>query len=155
MKIVINTQIRENYGSADKPYWKFKGGETYIVPNLSVEQALKIKDKGIPTLTALIESSNPMFEEYVQNWAFLDDDVVVVEPWETPYNLYWEQGRWVARRTVNNDEYSYMRAEVASKTEFYVMLMGGDRENFEVVYTMRNGDVVDSKDVIEYLKKAA
>lgn len=155
MKIVINTQMRENYGSADKPYWKFKGGETYIVPNLSVEQVLKIKDVGIPTLTALIESNSDMFEEYVQNWVILDDDVVVVEPWETPFNLYWEQGRWVARRTVNNDGYNFMRANVASKTEFYVMLMGGDRENFEAVYTMRNGDVVDSKDVNEYLTKVA
>lgn len=155
MKIVINTQMRENYGDANKPYWKFKGGETYIVPNLSVEQALKIKDVGIPTLTALIESNSDMFEEYVQNWAILDDDFVVVEPWETPFNLYWEQGRWVARRTVNNDEYGYMRAEVASKTEFYVMLMAGGRENFEAVYTMRNGDVVDSKDVNEYLTKVA
>lgn len=155
MKIVINTQIRENYGSTDKPYWKFKGGETYIVPNLTVEQALKIKDVGIPTLTKLIESNSEMFEEYVQNWAILDDDFVVVEPWETPFNLYWEQGRWVARRTVMNDQYGYMNAEVASKVEKYDMLMGGDRENFEAVYTMRNGDVVDSKDVNEYLTKVA
>ena len=155
MKIVINTQIRENYGDANKPYWKFKGGETYIVPNLSVEQTLMIKDKGIPTLTALIESNSDMFEEYVQNWAILDDDVVVADPWETPYNLYWEQGRWVARRTVMNDQYGYMNAEVASKVEKYDMLMGGDRENFEAVYTMRNGDVVDSKDVNEYLTKVA
>jgi hypothetical protein len=35
------------------------------------------------------------------------------------------------------------------------MLMGGDRENFEAIYTMRNGDVVDSKDVNEYLTKVA
>lgn len=155
MKLVINTQMRENYGDANKPYWKFKGGETYIVPDLTVEQVLKIKDTGIPTLTALIESFNPMFEEYVQNWAFLDDDVVVADPWETPFNLYWEQGRWVARRTVENGEYGYMRSEVASKTEQYDMLMGGDRENYVAVYTMRNGDVVDSKDVEAYLTKAA
>jgi len=155
MKIVINTQVRENYGSVDKPYWKFKGGNTYIVPNLTVEQTLKIKDTGIPTLTALIESFNPMFEEYVQNWSILDDDVVVTEPWETPFNLFWEQGRWVARRTVENGEYGYMRADVASKVEEYDMLMGGDRENYVATYIMRNGDVVDSKDVEAYLTKAA
>ena len=155
MKLVINTQIRENYGDTDKPYWKFKGGETYIVPDLTVEQVLKIKDTGIPTLTALIESFNPMFEEYVQNWAFLDDGVVVADPWETPFKLYWEQGRWVARRTVENGEYGYMRSEVASKTEQYDRLMGGDRENYVAVYIMRNGDVVDSKDVEAYLTKAA
>ena len=155
MKIVINTQVRENYGSVDKPYWKFKGGDTYIVPNLTVEQTLKIKDTGIPTLTALVESFNPMFEEYVQNWSILDDDVVVTEPWETPFNLYWEGNRWVARRTVLNDEYGYMRADVASKVEEHDMLMGGDRENYRATYVMRNGDVVDSKDVEAYLTKAA
>lgn len=155
MKIVINTQVRENYGSADKPSWKFKGGDTYIVPNLTVEQTLKIKDTGIPTLTALIESFNPMFEEYVQNWSILDDDVVVTEPWEMPFNLYWEGNRWVARRTVLNDEYGYMRSDVASKVEEYDMLMGGDRENYRATYVMRNGDVVDSKDVEAYLTKAA
>ena len=155
MKIVITTQFRENYGDSDKPYWKFKGGDTYVVPNLSVEQTLKVKDNGIPTLTALIETRNEGFEEYVVDWSILDDDATVCEPWETPFNLYWEQGRWVARRTVENGEYGYMRAEVASKTESYDMLMGGDRENYVAVYTMRNGDVVDSKDVEAYLTKAA
>ena len=155
MKIVITTQIRENYGDATNPYWKFKGGDTYVVPNLSVAQTLQVKERGIPTLTALIETRNEGFEEYVVDWSILDDDATVCEPWETPFNLYWEQGRWVARRTVDNGEYGYMRNEVASKTEGYDMLMGGDRENYVVTYTMRNGDVVDSKDVETYLNKAA
>ena len=155
MKIVITTQIRENYGDATNPYWKFKGGDTYVVPNLSVAQTLQVKERGIPTLKALIETRNEGFEEYVVDWSILDDDATVCEPWETPFNLYWEQGRWVARRTVDNGEYGYMRNEVASKTEGYDMLMGGDRENYVVTYTMRNGDVVDSKDVETYLNKAA
>ena len=155
MKIVITTQIRENYGDATNPYWKFKGGDTYVVPNLSVEQVLKVKERGIPTLKALIETRNEGFEEYVVDWSILDDDATVCEPWETPFNLYWEQGRWVARRTVENGEYGYMRSDVASKTEQYDMLMGGDRENYVATYTMRNGDVVDSKDVETYLNKAA
>jgi hypothetical protein len=155
MKIVITTQIRENYGDATNPYWKFKGGDTYVVPNLSVAQTLQVKERGIPTLKALIETRNEGFEEYVVDWSILDDDATVCEPWETPFNLYWEQGRWVARRTVDNGEYGYMRNEVASKTEGYDMLMGGDRENYVATYTMRNGDVVDSKDVETYLNKAA
>ena len=155
MKIVITTQVRENYGDATNPYWKFKGGDTYVVPNLSVAQTLQVKERGIPTLKALIETRNEGFEEYVVDWSILDDDATVCEPWETPFNLYWEQGRWVARRTVDNGEYGYMRNEVASKTEGYDMLMGGDRENYVATYTMRNGDVVDSKDVETYLNKAA
>jgi hypothetical protein len=155
MKIVITTQVRENYGSADKPYWKFKGGDTYIVPNLSVEQTLKVKDHSIPTLKALIETRNEGFEEYVVDWSILDDDATVCEPWETPFNLYWEQGRWVARRTVENGEYGYMRQEVLRKVEEYDMLMGGDRENYTATYVMRNGDIVNSKDMEVYLTKAA
>ena len=155
MKIVITTQIRENYGDATNPYWKFKGGDTYVVPNLSVAQTLQVKERGIPTLKALIETRNEGFEEYVVDWSILDDDATVCDPWETPFNLYWEQGRWVARRTVENGEYGYMRSDVASKTEQYDMLMGGARENYVATYTMRNGDVVDSKDVETYLNKAA
>jgi hypothetical protein len=146
MKIVIQTQIKENYGAHDwdgqgecPQYWKFKGGSTYVVPNLTPEQALRVSEVGIPTLTALIEERNESFEEYVQNWATLDDDAVVCEPWETPFELYWEQGRWVARRTVENGEYCYMRADIGSKTEQYTMLMGGGREDYTVEYRDRAG----------------
>ncbi len=162
MKIVISTQIRENYGAHDwdgegacPQYWKCKGGDTYVVPNLTVAQVLKVKDQGIPTLKALIESRNEGFEEYVVDWSILDDDAKVCDEWETPFELFWEQGRWVARRTVDNGEYGYMRREVASKSEQYDMLMAGGRENYRVVYTMRNGDSVTGEQVSEYLSKAA
>jgi len=162
MKIVIYTQIRENYGAHDwdgkgecPQYWKFKGGDVYVVPNLTVAQVLKIKEQGIPTLTSLIETRNEGFEEYIINWNILDDDAKVGEAWDTPFDLFWEQGRWVARRTVDNDEYSFMRREIASKTEQYDMAMGGERTNYRVVYVMRNGDVVSDEQAQEYLSKCA
>jgi hypothetical protein len=155
MKIVITTQVRENYGSEDKPYWKFKGGETFIVPDLTPAQAVRVREDGIPTLTALINTMNPMFEEYVVDWAILDNDAVVCEDWETPFELRWIGGRWVANRTVENGEYGYMNQRVERKTEEYDMLMGGGRENYRVLYTMRNGDMVTGQEVNEYLNKAA
>lgn len=155
MKIVITTQVRENYGSAERPYWKMKGGSIFVVPNLTVEQTLKVKENGIPTLKALIETRNEMFEEYVVDWSILDNDAVVCDPWETPTDLFWTGGRWVAMRTIENGEYGYMRREVASKTEEYELEMGGRQANYRVVYTMRNGDVVTGAQVEEYLKKAA
>jgi hypothetical protein len=155
MKIAIYTQVRENYGSADEPYWKMKGGEVFIVPDLTVEQTLRVQEQGIPTLKALIETRSDMYEEYVVDYAILDNDVQVCEPWETPFELRWIGGRWVANRTVENGEYGYMRREVERKTEEYDMLMGGERENYRVVYTMRNGDMVTGKEVSEYLAKAA
>lgn len=154
MKIAIYTQVRENYGSADKPYWKFKGGEVFVVPDLSVEQTLKVKERGIPTLSALIGSSSDMFEEYVADWAILDDQEKVCEPWDTPFELRWIGNRWVANRTVENGEYGYMNSKVERKTEEYDMEMGGGRANYRVVYTMRNGDMVTGQEVSEYLKKA-
>jgi hypothetical protein len=155
MKIVITTQVRENYGDANKPYWKFKGGDTYVVPDLTVEQTIKVKENGIPTLKALIETRSDMFEEYVVDWAILDNDAVVCEAWETPFELRWIGGRWVANRTVENGEYGYMNQRVERRTEEYDMLMAGGRENYRVVYTMRNGDVVTGEEVNEYLNKAA
>lgn len=155
MKIVIQTQVRENYGEADKPYWKFKGGNTFVVPNLTPAQAARVQEVGIPTLKGLIESFNPMFEEYVVSFDVVDNSAVVCEPWETPFELHWKNNQWVANRTVENGEYGYMRREVERKTEEYDMEMGGGRANYRVVYTMRNGDVITSEQVSEYFAKAA
>ena len=155
MKIAIYTQVRENYGSASEPYWKFKGGEVFIVPDLTVEQTVKVKERGIPTLKALIETRSDMYEEYVCDYVILDNDVKVCEPWETPYELRWIGGRWVANRTVENGEYGYMNSKVERKTEEYDMEMGGGRANYRVVYTMRDGQVVTGEEVSEYLAKAA
>lgn len=155
MKIVITTQVRENYGDAERPYWKCKGGSVFVVPHLSVEQTLKVKESGIPTLKALIETRNEMFEEFVIDWSILDNDAVVCEKWETPFELFWKNGRWVANRTVENGEYGYMNRQVERLTEEYDMEIGGGRANYRSVYTMRNGDVVNGKDVSVYLNKAA
>lgn len=157
MKIVIQTQVRENYaahtGFNGEYRWKFKGGDTYVVPNLSVTQVLRIKEAGIPTLTALLEQRNDYLEEYILDWSILDDAAVVCEEWETPFELYWEQGRWVARRTVRNDgEYGgSLHRNIASKTEQYDMLIGGDRENYQVNYVMKNGSTCTADQLSQVL----
>ena len=149
MKLVIQTQYCENYGAhtwdgeGECPqYWKFKGGETYVVPNLSQDQVTQVIEQGIPTLRALIEYSNEASREYILDWSVQEDADVVGEPWETPFELYWEQGRWVARRTVKNDEYGYLRADIGSKTEQYDMMMEGGRENYTVEYRDRSGEII-------------
>ena len=150
MKLVIQTQYCENYGAhtwdgeGECPqYWKFKGGETYVVPNLGQDQVTQVIEQGIPTLRALIEYSNEASREYILDWSVQDDADVVGEPWETPFELYWEQGRWVARRSVKNDEYGYLRADIGSKTEQYDMMMEGGRENYTVEYRDPAGKIMD------------
>lgn len=155
MKIFIQTQVRENYGAHDwngegecPQYWKCKGGNTFVVPNLTVNQVMKIKDKGIPTLKTLIEERNDYYQEDVIDWGIYDNEALVGDEWETPFELFWEQGRWVARRTIaNDDHYGYMRREIASKTEQYDMLMDGGRENYSDTYVLRDGRVVNGKNL--------
>ena len=87
MKLVIQTQYKENYGAHDwngegecPQYWKFKGGETYVVPNVDPNNA----PNNIDDLKALICYSTDYSEEYVLDWSFEDDDATVCEEWETP-----------------------------------------------------------------------
>ena len=161
-KLVISTQIRENYGAHDwdgvgtcPQNWRCKGGEVYVVPGLTAKDAHKIEKSGIPTLTSLIDVRNHGFEEFVVGWFIANDDDKVCEPWETPFSLFYESGKWVARRTVENGEYGYMNRSVASKTEQYVMLPNGERTEYSVVYHMRNGDKVTDEQVSTYLSKVA
>lgn len=146
MKLVIQTQIRENYaahnGFNGEYRWKCKGGDTYVVPNLTDKQAKIIEDRGIPTLTALIEQRGNSYEEYILDISVVEDHETVCEYWKTAYELYWEQGRWVARRTVNNTN-GLMRNEIASRIEQYDMMMGGERKNYSASYIMKDGSIVD------------
>jgi len=69
MKLVILTQFRENYGAHDwdgkgecPQYWKFKGGDTYIV-EVSLEEA---QDRQFyKDVYKCIEHSSDYSEEYV------------------------------------------------------------------------------------------
>lgn len=138
MKLVIQTQIRENYaahnGFTGEYYWKMKGGNTYVVENLSPEQAMKAKE-GIPTLTKLITEMNDYYEEYILDWTLEDDDAVVCEEWETPIVLSWSIDRWLASRTVRNDnEYGYMRSDILAKREEWIPLEGGERGHYKCEY---------------------
>jgi hypothetical protein len=149
MKLVIQTQVRENYGAHDwdgegecPQRWKCKGGDTYVVPNVTPLQINKITESGPPGLKSLIEVRNESFEEYIIDCQVVADDAVVCEHWESPLELFYEQGRWVARRTTKNDEYGHMRKEIAAKTEQYDMQPGGERANYTVFYTFKDGRVL-------------
>lgn len=150
MKLVIQTQYCENYGSTDKPFWKFKGGDTYIVPNLTPAQAERVLSDGIPTLKALIEYKNDMSEEYITDYRIVEDDAVVCEDWESPYILSWENNTWVCRQVQAND--GSFRKPVVSKVTKYTLNMGGDKSDLEVSYVVESGSVISHKDITNYIK---
>lgn len=151
MKLVIQTQYAENYGDANKPYWKFKGGETYIVENLNPNQAERILRDGIPTLKALIEFKNPMAEECVTDYRIVEDDLVVCESWETPVVLSWKNNTWVARTVMTGDE-AMLRKPVISKITKWTMNMNGEKADLAVSYEVEGGQVFDYKEIYSYLE---
>jgi hypothetical protein len=74
MKILITTQYRENYGTAEEPYWKFKGGEDYFI--LNVDPLKTAPGVLVEQVRGQIEYSGEMSEEYILDWELVADDYV-------------------------------------------------------------------------------
>lgn len=145
MKLVIDTQIAENYaahnGFTGEFHWKYKGGNTYVVDNITEAQQERIEREGIPTLKNLIEEKNDSWQEYIISYRIVADDASEGEEWETPFRLSYVDGQWVARREISNvGEYGGMfRREIKTKIESYVMAPKGEREEYTAEYVMTNG----------------
>ena len=144
--LVIQTQHRENYGAHDwdgkgecPQYWKFKGGNTYVVRDLSTAHINKIAEQGIPTLTALIESKDEYFEEYILGWEIVEDNAKECEDWDSAIEFQWKGDRWTCLRFTTNGEYGYMRKEIHAKSEQWIPLEGGERAHYACQYKVDNG----------------
>jgi len=70
-KLLITTQYCENYGTPSEPYWKFKGGSEYFVPN--VDECDMI-DVIVDRVRPQVEIANPMCEEYILGYEIVADD---------------------------------------------------------------------------------
>lgn len=164
MKLVVYTQYLENYGAhawdgeGECPqYWKSKGGDTYVVNDLSPMQILAFRERGIISqLYELLEYSNDYAREYILAWDFLDNDKPVCTDWETPYELSFEDCNWVVRRTIINDEYGYMPRRILSMTQQFIMLPGRKRKDYIATYDLRSGEknlTEEQVNAINYVKQ--
>ena len=70
-KLLISTQILENYGSEDNPYWKAKGGEDYVVKNF---RDFNRVNEVVMALRSQIEIDNTFCQEYIAGWEVVADD---------------------------------------------------------------------------------
>ena len=70
-KLLITTQVYENYGDADKPYWKAKGGSDYAVKKF--KQLNKVTEV-VMALRGQIEQDNEFFQESIIGWEVVADD---------------------------------------------------------------------------------
>ena len=73
--LVFSTQVYENYGTEDHPYWKAKGGS--FIKVLDVPQTLS--REAINAMCPLVETNDPMYTEHVVDWFFREDD------WLSPF----------------------------------------------------------------------
>jgi len=163
MKLIIQTQMSENYGSHDwdgigecPQYWKMKGGNTYVIPNLSAEQCNDLKL--IDDVKSHIESYDNGFEEYVLEHLSVDDSVLTSgyhEEWEQPILVILEEGTnimYCQIITENGSEYGYMKEHIKHKRETYRLVLG-NKVDQSITYVTVNNEVLDWRgDVCHTLK---
>ena len=96
MKIVFNTQVRENYGAHDwdgmgecPQYWKNKGGNTYVFTNVSIAQA-QSRDYWEKLELSIICADDYLEEYVIHNEIINDDEEPQVEEWDRKWIKYIE-----------------------------------------------------------------
>ena len=70
-KLLIVTQVLENYGSEDNPFWKAKGGSEYVIKNFTAFNAVNAT---VQSVRHQIEIDNPLYSEYIISWEVVADD---------------------------------------------------------------------------------
>jgi len=77
MKLLITTQVYENYGAHDwdgqgecPQYWKAKGGSDYVVKKINVNKVTET----VMALRSQIECDNEGFREHIINWEVVADN---------------------------------------------------------------------------------
>jgi hypothetical protein len=70
-KLLIQTQVYENYGDADKPYWKAKGGGDYVVKNF---RDFNRVTEFVMALRNQVEQDNEFYTETIICWNVVEDD---------------------------------------------------------------------------------
>ena len=149
MKLIIDTQHRENYAAHDwdgtgecLEYWKNKGGSTYVVENLSSAQVSKIRKEGIPTLSKLIERSDEFFQEFILDFTFVDDVATPWDDYEAPWILKYENSNWIATRKPTH----WAKPVV----ENYTMTAEGGRENYKCVVLGEDAECLNTYEPPRY-----
>ena len=79
MKLLITTQVYENYGAHDwdgvgacPQYWKAKGGSDYVVKNVDANKATET----VMAIRDQIEQDNNAFRETIIDWSIVADNAL-------------------------------------------------------------------------------
>ena len=81
--ILVQTQVIENYnldGEDDQPYWKFKGGDEWLVYGTGDRPA-----NAMALVAALAMSNSKAFKEYPVSYEVVDANYEPEEEWRAKY----------------------------------------------------------------------
>lgn len=145
--IIIHTQYRENYGSHDwdgtgecPQYWKNKGGETYVLDS-SVNEF---------DFISALQYSTDYSEEFVIE-TYESDDLPEHDEWESLiFVTSARDGLFLCSRTTHNVDGMLYRSEIESKYSSWILGPGHKIDDHVVVYTMMNGDHINSKNLNDW-----
>ena len=152
MKLAIYTQIEENYGShtwdgeGECPQrWKFKGGNTYVVENISLDDALHVEEefgltnaaRMVNHIAAALREDNESFKEYMIDWMLVDDEVQICDKWETPVVLTVKSSGTILAEC-NTDREDFWAEGYVSKHETWEVA-DGRQVNYRCEWTTTDG----------------
>lgn len=164
MKLVIQTQYRENYAAHNEdyvhgvsdPYWKNKGGDTFVV-SCSIAEAM---DPGF-TESALdaVSYSHESAEEFVIDYCLIDDcDFKLsehIEEWETATFLWFDGEHFMATKKTDNTDMGYMRKEILTKFESWTITPEDRLSDYKSTFTMEDGSELTYAELSSYFSEAA
>ena len=70
-KLMIFTQVHENYGDEVNPHWKAKGGCDYVIKNFTDFDKVT---NAVMAIRPSIETDNEFMREYIIDWEVVADD---------------------------------------------------------------------------------
>lgn len=165
MKLVIQTQYRENYAAHNEDYvhgvsdayWKFKGGDTFVVScSIADAQDPEFRQAAFDA----VSYSNEASEEYVLDYNFIDDAEFRmsdhVQEWETPTLLWFDGEHFCATKKTDNTDMGYMRKEILEKIETWNGCSESvtQRKNYTASFRMEDGSLLNGKQLQEFLELA-
>ena len=150
-KLVITTQYLENYGDMDNPYMKFKGGNTFELPNcgdLNENEVATIVAQVRPYITTTLIESNGGCEEYIIDTKVVSHSTKTVEDWETVTEFNLIGGSVNFMKVTDNREDGWMKKEILERIETWTGDMSDTkRASYKDEYLMKDGDFVSQKEL--------
>ena len=145
-KLVIQTQYQENYAAHnefynpefDEAHWKFKGGDTYVLPNCGDADV----DVVVDAVSKFITSDNDYQKEYITSATIVDYNEKVCEEWDTVIEFTASKHGIHFMKVTDNRVDGWMKSEILEKVETWTGCLECDsgRKDYKAEFLMEDGD---------------